>query len=86
MAVQELFREDGYLRACEAVVTAVHDDGVEFDRTVFYPTAGGQPGDSGRLRGAFGEVAVTDTCKAADPAIVTSAGGDFEPSPAVSHP
>jgi len=67
MAVQELFREDGYLRACEAVVTAVHDDGVEFDRTVFYPTAGGQPGDSGRLRGAFGEVAVTDTCKAADP-------------------
>jgi len=50
-----LFRDDPYLRECEAVVVSVDDDGVRLDRTVFYPTGGGQPGDSGRLRRADGE-------------------------------
>ena len=36
---QALFREDAYLRECEAIVTRVDDDGVELDRTVFYPHA-----------------------------------------------
>lgn len=44
-----LFREDPYLAACEARVVAVRDGAAELDRTVFYPTGGGQPGDSGRL-------------------------------------
>ncbi len=44
---EELFREDAYLRECEAVVTAVDAEFVELDRTVFYPTGGGQPGDVG---------------------------------------
>jgi misacylated tRNA(Ala) deacylase len=46
------------------VVTAVHDDGVELDRTVFYPLGGGQAGDSGTLRLADGSTfAITDTRK-----------------------
>src|SRR6185312_6978800 len=32
-------------------VVAVHGDAVELDRTVFYPLAGGQAGDSGTLDG-----------------------------------
>jgi misacylated tRNA(Ala) deacylase len=46
---QLLFREDPYLRSCEATVVAVHPEGVELDRTVFYPMGGGQAGDTGKL-------------------------------------
>src|SRR3546814_13910806 len=44
-----LFREDPYLKSCEATVTASGPQGVRLDRTVFYPTGGGQPGDCGAL-------------------------------------
>ncbi len=58
-----LFREDPYLRACEATVTAVHEGGVELDRTIFYPLGGGQAGDSGRI----GEWRVVNTIKGNSP-------------------
>lgn len=61
---EELFREDSYLRTCEAVVSAVDGNRVYLDRTVFYPTGGGQPGDTGVLRSADGrEYRVVDTVK-----------------------
>ena len=60
----ELFREDAYLKSCDAVVTVVDGARVAVDRTVFYPLGGGQPGDSGKLTRANGEVAaVIDTVK-----------------------
>jgi len=60
---EELFREDAYLKSCEATVTAVSDAGIELDRTVFYPTGGGQPGDIGVLETTAGEIAIVDTRK-----------------------
>ena len=58
-----LFRDDAYLRTCEATVTGINErGGVLLDRTVFYATGGGQPGDSGRLERADGsafEIATT---------------------------
>ena len=44
-----LFRDDPYVRSCRATVLAVRDNVVELDRTVFYATGGGQPGDTGRI-------------------------------------
>ena len=64
MTTQALFREDAYLRECDAVVTRVGDDGVELDRTIFYPLGGGQAGDSGSIVTADGtRLRVIDTRK-----------------------
>ncbi|SDP06341.1 Ala-tRNA(Pro) hydrolase [Phyllobacterium sp. YR620] len=43
-----LFRDDSYLKEIEAAVVGVNErGGILTDRTVFYATSGGQPGDSG---------------------------------------
>lgn len=55
MATELLYRDDFYLSTLEAVVTVIHEDGgIEFDRTCFYATSGGQPGDTGSLERADG--------------------------------
>ena len=66
-----LFRDDSYLKQCQARVVAITDQGgVVLDRTVFYASSGGQPGDSGAITTANGvripiETAVyTDAAKA----------------------
>lgn len=60
----ELFREDSYLKSCEARVVSVDEAGIELDQTVFYAMGGGQLGDTGVLRKADGsEVTITDTRK-----------------------
>lgn len=64
MPTEALFRADAYLTHCEANVTRVTDDGIELDRTVFYPLGGGQAGDCGWLTTADGtRWRVTDTRK-----------------------
>jgi misacylated tRNA(Ala) deacylase len=57
----ELFREDSYLRECDAIVTAVDDGAVILDQTVFYPLGGGQPGDTGTLTSGDRTIAIVDT-------------------------
>jgi len=57
-----LFREDAYLQTDQAAVLAVNDrGGIVLDRSIFYPTSGGQPGDSGQLiiDGAACQIATT---------------------------
>jgi len=64
VATIAIHRDDAYARQCEAVVTRVTDDGVELDRTVFYPLGGGQAGDAGALTLADGaRLAVIDARK-----------------------
>ena len=57
-----LFREDPYLREATARVTAIIDhDNVVLDRSIFYPTGGGQAGDTGRLTWDGHEMTVSGT-------------------------
>lgn len=55
MPTELLFRQDAYLAETPATVQAVTErGGIILDRTVFYATGGGQPGDAGALRRADG--------------------------------
>jgi misacylated tRNA(Ala) deacylase len=79
-----LFRDDGYLRSCNARVTAADGRGIRLDRTVFYPMGGGQPGDTGVLRLAPGPaIAIIDTIKGTlpDEVIHVPAPGAVLPEP-----
>ncbi len=67
-AGEAICRADGYAWRCDAVVAAADAAGIRLDRTVFYPSGGGQPGDSGVLRLADGsEIRIVDAVKADGP-------------------
>lgn len=48
-----MYLRDAYRRSVDAAVTGVDPDGrrIVLDRTIFYPTGGGQPHDTGTLAG-----------------------------------
>ena len=62
---EALFREDSYLSTAEGTVLAITESGgIILDRTIFYATSGGQPGDIGFFEQADGsriEIAATVT-------------------------
>lgn len=69
MATDCLFREDAYLKECSATVVGFKPDGsILLDRTVFYATSGGQPGDTGVLTTKSGDVVLIATANFTDPA------------------
>ena len=64
-----LFLADATRRSAEATVIASGTDGIVLDRSVFYPRAGGQPGDAGLLRWDGGETPISEAVKGEGEAI-----------------
>ena len=59
---EELFRDNAYVKSCDATVLFVDEAGIELDRTIFYYESGGQPGDIGTLAAIDGRtIQITDT-------------------------
>ncbi len=84
MSTELLFREDAYLKTATAKVVAVHEGGIELDRTIFYPMGGGQAGDTGFLLRLDGErMVIADTRKgdALDQILHVPAPGMPRPEP-----
>lgn len=87
MKTEALFRDDPYLREADATVVGLTDaGGILLDRTVFYATSGGQPGDTGTLTRADGTaiaIAGTVTGESKDEIVHLPAEG--APRPAVGE-
>ncbi len=83
MATDLLFRDDAYLPKAEARVLGINDRrGIILDRTVFFATGGGQPGDSGSLLRADADpVAIATTVYGDDKSEVVHVPGETEPLP-----
>lgn len=66
-AYKKIFSENAYQKECSARVVEVRNDEggvpriVILDQTVFYAMSGGQPGDTGVLKGSNDEEKVVDT-------------------------
>lgn len=61
---EPLFRHDAYLRHCDGLVVGHTAEGaIVVDRSVFYPTGGGQPGDAGYLHWTGGRIAIATAIK-----------------------
>ena len=63
---ERVYLNDAYLAECEAVVTATTDEGVTLDRTIAYPTGGGQAHDTATITWSDGSCRVTDVRSTAD--------------------
>ena len=66
-----LFLQDAYQREHRCLVTAhTPEGGLVLERSIFYPTGGGQPGDSGTIHWQIGQLKVATTVKGHDGAVV----------------
>ncbi|MCL6284249.1 alanyl-tRNA editing protein [Ruegeria sp. 2012CJ41-6] len=82
MTTEPLFRTDAYLREAPAeVIGHTAQGGILLDRSLFYATGGGQPGDGGGLGWDGGRIAISTAVKAEGGAIalVPEAGSALPP-------
>ena len=81
-----LYRADAYLREADVKVVAVTDrGGIVLDRTPFYASAGGQPGDRGVIRFGGGECLIATTVYDADKTTVVHMAAEGSVRPAAGE-
>lgn len=81
---EQLYRADAYAQEVTAHVVALNErGGIVLDRTNFYASAGGQPGDKGVLRFAGGECLIATTVYDADKTTIVHVPAEGAPKPAV---
>lgn len=81
---EQLYRADAYLRECTARIVGVNErGGIVLDRTVFYASAGGQPGDKGLLEADGGACPIATTVYDSDKTTIVHvpAEGSAPPAP-----
>ena len=64
-----VYYTDPYAQSLEASISDIGPDYVVLDRTIFYPTGGGQPGDTGVIGNGSNSIQVIDTRKGDNGAI-----------------
>ncbi len=83
---EAVFRNDAYTKECEAEVVAINDrGGIILDRTVFYASGGGQPGDTGTLVFEDGSCAIATTVYDQDRTTIVHVPKEGEPAPQVGQ-
>lgn len=81
-----LFRDDPYQREAQSrVIAHTEEGGVVLDASLFYPTGGGQPGDSGSLEWDGKRMLVATAIKGEDGAIVLVPSEPVALPPVGSH-
>ena len=85
---EQLYRAEAYLREAEAKVVAVTErGGIVLERTPFYASAGGQPGDRGVIRFGDGNACpIATTVYDADKTTIVHVAAEGASLPAVGDP
>ena len=87
MKTEALFRDDAYLREADAAVAGFTEaGGILLDRTVFYATSGGQPGDTGTLtRADRTAIAIAGTVTGESKEEIVHLPAEGSPRPAIGE-
>ena len=84
---EALFREDSYLSTAEGTVFAIAENGgIILDRTNFYATSGGQPGDTGFFERADGSrIGIAATVTGETKSEIVHMPGEGQPRPDIGE-